>query len=105
MVNNYKNLIEFADGVRWIIKALCITYETVSGFISYLLRTSSEDLDAKMIHFGFFKNPSRIVSRIREIYAKIVWGDQNQDHTAFLTWLEHIFLPLLDKIRPIIPNI
>ena len=78
---------------------------SVRDLMAYFERTSSQDLDVQTIHFGFFKNSPRIASRIREIYGKIVWNDQSQNHTAFLTWLEDVFLPLLDKIRGKIPNI
>jgi hypothetical protein len=84
---------------------LLFNEDSVRFLMAYFERTSSQDLDVETIHFGFFNNSSRLASRIREIYEKIDWNDQSQNHAAFFTWLEDVFLPLLNRIRGKIPNI
>jgi hypothetical protein len=75
-------------------------------FLHYVQETPPKELSVENIMYGLLKcGQTFIVSRIRLIYRKIDWSDQSQDHTSFLKWLEDVFKPLLDKIRPKIPNI
>jgi hypothetical protein len=75
-------------------------------FLAYVQETPPKELSGVFCIHGMLKDGQTfIVPRIRLIYGKIDWSDQSQDHASFLKWLEDVFKPLLDKIRPIIPNI
>jgi len=75
-------------------------------FLAYVQETPLKELSVENIMHGLLNGGQTfIVRRIRLIFWKIDWSDQSQDHASFLKWLEDVFKPLLDKIRPIIPNI
>jgi len=81
----------------------------VQAFINYINDESTNNLgkadNISLINFGLFNNSSRVASRICEIYEVINWQDPEQNKQQFLNWLENIFLPVINKIRNIIPNI
>jgi hypothetical protein len=79
--------------------------ESVVEFLEYLHETPVQELDKSVVLFGMFKGSARIVSRISEVYLKIVWSDASQDHAKFLAWLEEVFIPLLERLKEVIPEI
>lgn len=85
---------------------LLLHLDSIILFLVYVQQTSQKELSVENIMYGLLNGSQTfLVSRIKTIYAKIDWLAKSQDHTSFLTWLEDVFLPLLDKIRPIIPDI
>jgi hypothetical protein len=81
----------------------------VQAFIHYINEESTNKLgksdNISLIKFGLFDNPSRVASRICEIYRVINWQDPEQNKQHFLNWLEGTFIPVKNKIKNVIPNI
>lgn len=81
----------------------------VQAFIDYINETNTNTLGKTnsifILRHGLFKNPSMIALRIAFIYRVIDWKNINQDKQRFLSWINERFIPVLEKIKELIPNI
>jgi hypothetical protein len=81
----------------------------VKNFITYVMSHNTNRLgrenDLFFLRHGLFENPSMVALRIGFIYRQIDWKNPHQDRRRFLTWITGTFIPLLNKIKLLIPNI
>jgi hypothetical protein len=77
----------------------------VVAFIDYITRINLNELEQGLVRFGLFNNPSRVATRICEIYNAINVEDKTQNIQRFLDWLNGTFMPILQRIVPKIPTI
>ena len=83
---------------------LLFEYDVVA-FINYITRINLNELEEGLVRSGLFNNPSRVASRICEIYNVINLEDKTQDIQRFLDWLNGTFMPILQRIVIKIPSI
>jgi len=81
----------------------------VQAFIDYVMTHNTNRLgranDFFLLRHGLFKNPSLVAKRIGLIYREIDWQNPHQDRRRFLTWITGTFIPLLNKIKQLVPTI
>lgn len=110
IVRKNSNKLHGGENSTQYTKFLNLLFEhDVQAFIDYVNQHSTNRLgranDLFLLRHGLFENPSLIANRIAYIYRAIDWQNLNQNKQKFLTWLTTIFMPVLNKIKQLIPNI
>jgi hypothetical protein len=110
VVKKNSNNLSGGQNTTEFTKYLEILFEhNVQDFIDYVMSKNTNRLgrtnDFFILRHGLFENPSMVALRIAFIYKQIDWKNPHQDRRRFLTWITGTFIPVLNKIKQLIPNI
>jgi hypothetical protein len=110
VVKKNSNNLSGGQNTTEFTKYLNLLFEhNVQAFITYVMSHNTNRLgrakDLFLLRHGLFENPSMVALRIGFIYRQIDWKNPHQDRRRFLTWITGTFIPLLNKIKLLVPTI
>jgi hypothetical protein len=110
VVKKNSNKLSGGQNTTEFTNYLNILFEhNVQAFITHVMDNNTNILGRAnnlfILRHGLFQNPSMVALRIGFIYRQIDWENQHQDRRRFLTWINGTFIPLLNKIKRLVPTI